>query len=82
MNLTKALAALRALALLIPIIIEMAKSLDSIEGDGAAKLQIVLEAVKAAFEQIKDSGVDWESIKPLIERVIDPILKLIRSKVG
>lgn len=82
MNLTKALAALRALAILIPVIVELAKSLDDLEGDGAAKLAIVLEAVKAAFEQIKDSGVDWESIKPLIERVIDPILKLIRSKVG
>ena len=38
MNITKALAALRALALLIPIIVELAKSLDDIEGDGAAKL--------------------------------------------
>lgn len=80
MNVTQALAALRALALLIPIIIELARALDSIDGDGQAKLQIVQEAVKAAFEKITDLGIDWESFRPLVEKIIDPILKLIRSK--
>lgn len=82
MNFTQAIAALRAIALLIPVIVELAKSLDNLEGDGAAKLQIVLEAVKAAFEKISGLAIDWESFKPMIEKVIDPILKLIRSKVG
>ena len=80
MNVTQALAALRALALLIPIIIELARALDSIDGDGQAKLQIVMEAVKAAFEKITDLGIDWESFRPLVEKIIGPILKLIRSK--
>lgn len=79
MNLAQALAAMQVLALLIPIIVELARSLDSIEGDGAAKLQGVLEVAKAAFEQIEDAGIDWESIKSMIEKIIDPILKLIRK---
>lgn len=80
MNVTQALAALRALALLIPIIIELARALDSIDGEDAAKIHVVLEAVKAAFEKITDLGIDWESFRPLVEKIIDPILKLIRSK--
>lgn len=80
MNVTQALAALRALALLIPIIIELARALDSIDGEDAAKIHVVLEAVKAAFEKITDLGIEWESFRPLVEKIIDPILKLIRSK--
>lgn len=80
MNVTQALAALRALALLIPIIIELARALDSIDGEDAAKIHVVLEAVKAAFEKITDLGIDWESFRPLVEKIIGPILKLIRSK--
>ena len=80
MNVTQALAALRALALLIPIIIELARALDSIDGEDAAKIHVVMEAVKAAFEKITDLGIDWESFRPLVEKIIDPILKLIRSK--
>lgn len=80
MNVTQALAALRALALLIPIIIELARALDSIDGEDAAKIHVVMEAVKAAFEKITDLGIDWESFRPLVEKIIGPILKLIRSK--
>ncbi len=80
MNVTQALAALRALALLIPIIIELARALDSIDGEDSAKIHVVMEAVKAAFEKITDLGIDWESFRPLVEKIIGPILKLIRSK--
>ena len=81
MNATTALAALRTLALLIPVIIELLRALDSIEGDGAAKLATVLAAVESAFGQIVGLGIDWDTFRPLVERIIDPLLKLIRSKV-
>ena len=61
--------------------IELARALDSIDGEDAAKIHVVMEAVKAAFEKITDLGIDWESFRPLVEKIIDPILKLIRSKV-
>ena len=80
MNVTQALAALRALALLIPIIIELASALDSMDGDGPAKLQIILTSVESAFEQISGLGIDWATFKPFVERIIDPILKIIRSR--
>ena len=68
--------ALRALAVLIPVIVELIRALDDVEGEGKTKLEVVIEAVKAVFTEF-----DWAHLQPLVEKMIDSLIKLARSKV-
>jgi hypothetical protein len=68
--------ALRALAILIPVIVELIRALDAVEGAGKTKLEVVIEAVKAAFTEF-----DWAHLQPLVEKMIDSLIKLARGKV-
>lgn len=67
--------ALRALAILIPVIVELIRALDDVEGEGKTKLEVVIEAVKAVFTEF-----DWTHLQPLVEKMIDSLIKLARSK--
>ena len=79
MNMTTALAVLRALAVLLPVILELLKSLDSLPGNGADKLAVALKAVETAFSQVQGLSIDWATFKPVVEKLIDPLLSLIRN---
>ena len=68
--------ALRALAILIPVIVELIRALDDVEGEGKSKLEVVIEAIKAVFTEF-----DWAHLQPLVEKMIDSLIKLARSKV-
>ena len=72
---------LKAFVALLPIIVEMVRTLDDIgggEGTGKEKLALVIETVKAAFEQVKDIGISWERLEPLVRAAVERILKIIR----
>lgn len=67
---------------LLPIIVDLVRALDNIggaEGTGPEKLALVLEAVKAAFEQAKTDGVSWEKLEPLVRAAVERILAIIRK---
>lgn len=67
--------ALRALAILIPVIVELIRALDDVEGEGKSKLEVVIEAIKAVFTEF-----DWAHLQPLVEKMIDSLIKLARSR--
>lgn len=67
--------ALRALAVLIPVIVDLIRALDDVEGEGETKLEVVIEAVKAVFTEF-----DWAHLQPLVEKMIDSLIKLARSR--
>ena len=73
---------LKVFVALLPIIVDLVKALESIggaEGTGPEKLALVLEAVKAAFEQAKTDGVSWEKLEPLVRAAVERILAIIRK---
>ena len=72
---------LKVIVALIPIIADLVKALDGIgggAGTGAEKLQIVLDAVKAALDKA-GSAVDWGALEPIIKGIIERILKITRN---
>lgn len=52
---------------LLPIVVNLVKSLEDVDGDGPSKLQTVLTAVKTAYDQTMTSGIDWSKIEPVIK---------------
>ena len=72
---------LKVFVQVLPLIIDLVKKLDDLpssEGTGADKLQIVLDAVKAAITQAKELGVSWDKLEPMIKAAVESILRIIR----
>ena len=72
---------LKVFVQVLPLIIDLVKKLDDLpssEGTGADKLQIVLDAVKAAVTQAKELGVGWDKLEPMIKAAVESILRIIR----
>ncbi|TFZ81247.1 hypothetical protein [Candidatus Macondimonas diazotrophica] len=72
---------LKVFVQVLPLIIDLVKKLDDLpssEGTGADKLQIVLDAVKAAVTQAKELGVSWDKLEPMIKAAVESILRIIR----
>ena len=72
---------LKVFVQVLPLIIDLVKKLDDLpssEGTGADKLQIILDAVKAAVTQAKELGVSWDKLEPMIKAAVESILRIIR----
>ena len=72
---------LKVFVQVLPLIIDLVKKLDDLpssDGTGADKLQIVLDAVKAAVTQAKELGVSWDKLEPMIKAAVESILRIIR----
>ena len=72
---------LKVFVQVLPLIIDLVKKLDDLpssEGTGADKLQIVLDAIKAAVTQAKELGVSWDKLEPMIKAAVESILRIIR----
>ncbi len=71
------------LADLIPVIKKLVQSLDAVDdvpGTGADKLKFVLDVVKTAFEDLKNTGLKWEQFEPYVRAAIEALLKIIRAR--
>ena len=71
----------KLLAALLPIVYDLVKKLDELggaQGTGPEKLAIVLDVIRGAFSQIKDTGIKWDQIEPLIKRAVEGFLVIIR----
>lgn len=72
---------LRVTADLLPVAYDLVKSLDGIaeqEGTGPEKLQIVMDLLKEAVAEAKATGVTWEKVEPVLRRVVEGMLALVR----
>ncbi len=75
------IALLKAFVALLPVVVDLVKQLDAIgggEGTGKDKLQLVIDAVRTAFEQARETGVSWASLEPMIRSAVEAILKIVR----
>lgn len=80
MNLSQYIQLIKVLAVLIPAVVELVKSLEEIgetAGTGPEKLELVIDLLKTTFANLK-TDVQWGTIEPIIRNVVEAILKIIR----
>lgn len=80
MNLSQYLQLIKVLAVLIPAVIELVKSLEEIgetAGTGPEKLQLVIDVLSETFAGLK-TDVQWGTVEPIIRDIVEAILRIIR----
>lgn len=78
----QAIATIKLLLQLLPIIIEAVRAIEAAlpaAGQGAAKLALVRETLSGAFELANDAGVTFEKAWPSIERTIAAVVALMNK---